>query len=145
MKTFALSLAVLLLSGVSFATTDQEFSVECSDAHATITVHVQKTKPAEKITGTLPDPHTLSVAGLSACDKAAEKAILAQFRGVELMMLTATTAYYYSEDCDICASLDACDLKTHVVRNVITAHSVSCSDLDSIRKKEKVLYDSCSR
>ena len=143
MKTFALSFAALLLSGVSFATTDQEFTVECTDAHATITVNVKKTAPAAPITGTLPDPHSLNVPGLKACDKAASESILAQYSGVSLMLLTETHAYYYSEDCDICASLDMCDLKTHKVYNVISAHSVSCSDLDSIRKKEKVLYDSC--
>ena len=80
---------------------------------------------------------------VNACDKAVEKSVLAQFKGPELMMLTDKAAYYESEDCDICASLDRCDLKTHQVTNVKDAHMIECSDLDGARKSEKVRFDSC--
>ena len=42
--------------------------------------------------------------------------------------MTKTKAYYYYEDCDICAELDSCDLQSHVIKEEIVAHSVDCSE-----------------
>lgn len=50
-------------------------------------------------------------------------------RNAYLMMLTDEQAYYYYEDCDICAAVDWCDLKTGRFGTVRAAHSVSCSDI----------------
>ena len=61
---------------------------------------------------------------LKACDAAVDKQVLAQFKGPELMLLTDSAAFYESEDCDICASLDVCDLKTHQVRRGDTDRQV---------------------
>ena len=77
---------------------------------------------------------------LKACDAAADKQLGG--RNLSLMLLTETDAYYYHEDCDICAELTACKIQTQEMRSVIVAHSVSCEDLAPYRKG-KVLYDSC--
>jgi hypothetical protein len=64
--------------------------------------------------------------------------------GASLVLLTATDAYYYHEDCDICAALDRCALKTAEVTNVITANSVSCGDVEASAKGQQVVYDACA-
>ena len=48
---------------------------------------------------------------------------------VSLVLRTENEAYYYHQDCDICAAVDKCDLKTSKVSNVISAHSITCQDL----------------
>lgn len=63
--------------------------------------------------------------------------------GPSLVLLTGSDAFYYHEDCDICAELDACDLKTGATRVVITAHSVSCSDLDGYRMERGEVFSAC--
>jgi hypothetical protein len=67
------------------------------------------------------------------------------YRGSELWLLTKTKAYYYREDCDICAELDSCDLQTHAVKEEIVAHSVSCSDIEKYKKGADVVYDYCAK
>ena len=64
--------------------------------------------------------------------------------GPSLALLTASDAYYYHEDCDICAALDRCDLKTGAVSNAITAHSVDCSDMAPLKKGSAPVYDACA-
>jgi len=64
--------------------------------------------------------------------------------GASLVLLTATEAYYYHEDCDICAALDRCTLKSAEVKNVVTAHSVSCDDVEPHAKGQQVVYDACA-
>jgi len=63
--------------------------------------------------------------------------------GPGLVLLTAAKAYYYHEDCDICAELDECDLDTGATRAVITAHGVSCSDIAPYRPERGELYSAC--
>lgn len=79
---------------------------------------------------------------LSACEAALPKPV---YGDNQLWMITKTAAYYYREDCDICAELDSCDLATGRVKSEIVAHSVSCSDLDAYKKGSDVVYDGCPR
>ena len=62
-----------------------------------------------------------------------------------LWLVTKTKAYYYREDCDICAELDSCDLKTGRIKEEIVAHSVSCSELDRFKVGEETVYQNCPR
>ncbi|MDE2489721.1 MAG: hypothetical protein KGM24_02660 [Elusimicrobia bacterium] len=78
---------------------------------------------------------------LDACRAALPKAV---YGPNELWLLTAKTAYFYRQDCDICAELDACDLASGAVKAEITAHAVSCPDLAAYRKGTAVLYDRCA-
>jgi hypothetical protein len=61
----------------------------------------------------------------------------------ELWLLTPTKAFYYHEDCDICAQLDSCDLKTGAMKAEITAHMVSCQDAKALAKGEEILVQDC--
>ena len=74
-----------------------------------------------------------------ACQDALKKT-LANNVEVTLYLLTDTEAFYYYEDCDICAELDRCDLATTQIREVKVAHQLSCNDLDAYRKG-KIVYD----
>jgi len=62
---------------------------------------------------------------------------------MSLVLLTDEAAYYYSEDCDICADVDKCDLKTHAVKNVVHAHTADCSDMKPYTKGN-IVYDACA-
>lgn len=75
-----------------------------------------------------------------ACEAHLPKVI---YGGSELWLLTKTKAYYYHEDCDICAELDSCDVNTGVFKEEIVAHSVSCSDLNQYKKGGDVVYEAC--
>jgi hypothetical protein len=83
-----------------------------------------------------------AVPAVPACDAALPKPV---YGDNQLWLLTKTKAYYYREDCDICAELDSCDLQTHVIKEEIRAHSVDCSDLTSYKKGTEVLYDFCAK
>lgn len=63
--------------------------------------------------------------------------------GPSLVLLNNAKAYYYHEDCDICAELDVCDLTTGATGAVITAHSVSCSDMNPYRQERGEIYSAC--
>jgi hypothetical protein len=62
-------------------------------------------------------------------------------RNPALVLLTTMDAYYYHEDCDICAEVTKCSLQSAAVSSVITAHSVSCSDMAPYAKN--VVFDAC--
>ena len=91
---------------------------------------------------------------LRACEKAVTKELGAALRDLKdkpytgyqqrpsLVLLTATDAYYYHEDCDICAEVTKCSLRTNEVRSVITAHSVSCYDMADYAKD--AVFDTCA-
>jgi len=64
--------------------------------------------------------------------------------GPSLVLLTKTAAYYYHEDCDICAELTKCDLATGKLTSAIAAHMVGCSDMKTYRSEPGVVYDSCA-
>ena len=78
---------------------------------------------------------------LKACDAEASK-LFTYYGAGRLMLLTDAGAYYYHEDCDICAAIDVCDLKTHAMKNIVSAHSAGCSDLAPYRKGT-IFFDSC--
>ncbi len=79
---------------------------------------------------------------IKACVESARKQTF--YGGWELKLLTEDTAYYYHEDCDICAAFDACDVKTGRTWAVKQAHSVSCADLKPYRKG-RILFDGCTK
>ncbi len=75
---------------------------------------------------------------LAACEAALPKPV---YHDNELWLLTTKKAYYYREDCDICAELDSCDLATGKVRSELDAHMVESSDLQKFRKADTVVWD----
>ena len=64
--------------------------------------------------------------------------------GPSLVLLTKTAAYYYHEDCDICAELTKCELATGKLSSEIHAHMVGCSDMEALRSEPGVVYDACA-
>lgn len=58
-----------------------------------------------------------------------------------VLMITATHAYYYFEDCDICAEIQSCELASGKLATVYAAHSLSCDSLEPQRKGAKIVYD----
>ena len=63
--------------------------------------------------------------------------------GFSLVLLTTTDAFFYHEDCDICAAVERCELKTGKLSTYKTAHSVDCGDLSPFLKKG-VAYSACA-
>ncbi len=61
---------------------------------------------------------------------------------VSLVMQTAGSAYFYYEDCDICAEIDRCDIKTGEIRRLVAAHSAGCGDLP--KNPAGLVYNSCA-
>ena len=61
---------------------------------------------------------------------------------VSLVMQTETNAYYYYNDCDICAEIDRCDLKTGEVRRLVAAHWADCGDLP--KNPAGLVYTACA-
>jgi len=62
--------------------------------------------------------------------------------GPSLVLLTATAAFYYHEDCDICAEVTKCDISTGKLTSAVTAHSVDCADMQPLRAGKPV-FDAC--
>jgi hypothetical protein len=62
--------------------------------------------------------------------------------GLSLVLLTTTDAFFYHEDCDICAAVERCSLKDGVIKTLKAAHSVDCADLAPFLKKD-VAFSSC--
>jgi hypothetical protein len=61
--------------------------------------------------------------------------------GPSLVLLTKTAAFYYHEDCDICAEVTRCELSSGALTSVVRAHSADCSDLKSFSKD--AVYTAC--
>ncbi|HNW43663.1 MAG TPA: hypothetical protein PKI19_04110 [Elusimicrobiales bacterium] len=59
-----------------------------------------------------------------------------------LVLQTAREAFYYYEDCDICAEVDKCDLKTGAVKRIVVAHSAGCADIAPFAAG--AVYNSCA-
>lgn len=94
-------------------------------------------------------------AALPRCEASLKKAFGADVRdfkgvlskgfsraGMSLVLLTATDAFFYHEDCDICAAVERCSLKDGALTTFKTAHSVDCRDLAPFLKKD-VAYSAC--
>ena len=62
---------------------------------------------------------------------------------VTLVLQTKNEAFYYYEDCDICAEIDKCDLNTGAVSRVVAAHSADCSDIAQFAAG--AVYNSCAK
>jgi hypothetical protein len=62
--------------------------------------------------------------------------------GPSLVLLTNSAAYYYHQDCDICAEVTKCELATGKLSSAIAAHSVDCGDLKPYSKD--AVYDACA-
>lgn len=62
--------------------------------------------------------------------------------GPSLVLLTKTAAYYYHEDCDICAEVTRCELSNGALSSAKAAHSVDCADMKPFEKD--AVYDACA-
>lgn len=62
--------------------------------------------------------------------------------GMSLVLLTTTDAFFYHEDCDICAAVERCSLKDGSISNYKSAHSVDCGDLAPFLAKN-IAYSAC--
>ncbi|MCX5792924.1 MAG: hypothetical protein NTY45_12030 [Elusimicrobia bacterium] len=62
---------------------------------------------------------------------------------VALVLQTSKEAYYYYEDCDICAEIDKCDLKTGAISRVVAAHSAGCQDIAPFAAG--AVYNACAK
>lgn len=62
--------------------------------------------------------------------------------GYSVVLLTTTDLFVYHEDCDICAAVERCELKTGKMSTFKTAHSVDCDDLAPFLKNG-VVYSAC--
>ncbi len=84
-----------------------------------------------------------SGAALSAPRRDADGGLATGYSGPapSLVLLTKTAAYYYREDCDICAEVTRCDLSTGRLSSVVAAHSVDCADMKPYRRD--ALFDAC--
>ncbi len=112
-------------------------------------------KADPKATSCTPAQIDAAYAALPVCAAAMKKAFgvsVVDFRGVvnkgftrggpSLVLLTTTDAYFYHEDCDICAAVERCSLKDGAILTFKTAHSVDCADLAPLLKKN-VAYSAC--
>ncbi|MDE2492209.1 MAG: hypothetical protein KGM24_15280, partial [Elusimicrobia bacterium] len=62
--------------------------------------------------------------------------------GTGLVLLTKTAAYYYHQDCDICAELTECELSTGRLTSALQAHAIDCSDLKPL--ESGAVFDACA-
>ncbi len=62
--------------------------------------------------------------------------------GTALVLLTRTAAYYYHQDCDICAELTKCELATGRLTGARRAHAIDCSDLKPL--ENGAVFDACA-
>lgn len=120
----------------------------------------QQVKTAEKKSGKAavctPAQIDDAYASVPRCEDALKKAFNVSVRdymgalnkgfsrsGYSLVLLTTTDAYFYHEDCDICAAVDRCELKTGKLTDYKVAHSVDCADLAPVIKNGGVVYSAC--
>ena len=64
--------------------------------------------------------------------------------GPSLVLLTKTAAFYYHEDCDICAEITKCELSSGALSSVVVAHSADCADLKKYRSEPGIVFDACT-
>ena len=152
-----------LLSSVAAANSSEDaFSAAIDDINessAKVVAAQAKRSRERKIEATAP---TCSPAQIDAayaahprCEASLKKAFGASVRdfkgglikgfsreGMSLVLLTTTDAFFYHEDCDICAAVERCSLKDGSLSTFKTAHSVDCRDLAPFLKKD-VAYSAC--
>lgn len=160
--TFSVVLAAALASAASASSSDDAFNSITNDINesvAKIAAAQAKRTPAPKAD---PKAHSCTPAQIDAayaafprCEASVLKAFGVNVRdfkgainkgfsrdGLSLVLLTTTDAYFYHEDCDICAAVERCSLKDGSLSNFKTAHSVDCRDLAPLLKKD-VAYSAC--
>lgn len=153
---------VLALAVPSFASSsDDAFSEIAGDINESVAKIVaaqakrsREVKPHPRTATCSPAEIDAAFAALPVCEAALKKALGADLRdyrgaivkgfsrGGGLVLLTKTDAYYYHEDCDICAEVTRCSLKDGAVSTLKAAHSVDCGDLAPLLKKD-VAYSAC--
>ncbi|MEQ1918360.1 MAG: hypothetical protein ABL955_04115 [Elusimicrobiota bacterium] len=115
----------------------------------------QEVKSDPKLVSCTPKQIDTAYAALPLCEASLKKALgldARDFKGVlnkgftrdglSLVLLTTTDAFFYHEDCDICAAVERCSLKDGSLTTFKTAHSVDCRDLAPFLKKG-VVYSAC--
>lgn len=151
------------LSSSAFATPSEDaFSAaidRINESAAKMTAAQAKRAKARKADATAPSASPAQVdaayAALPRCEVSIKKAFGADVRdfkgvlskgfsrsGLSLVLLTTTDAFFYHEDCDICAAVERCSLKDGSLTVFKTAHSVDCRDLAPFLKKD-VAYSAC--
>jgi hypothetical protein len=143
---FALSLALLAAAVPALAQTDADF------ARAVEAIRAATAKPVKLAPRTLALPPAATPVvnrsvdlvarfpQLRACENTAAHAN--NYYGAwSLWLLTDAAAYYYHEDCDICAAVDSCDMRTGRMTEWRTAHSVDCSAAAPLKQGRTVLVD----
>ena len=158
----AAALLAVLASAARAGSADDAFSAAINtinDSTAKIVAaqakRSQAPKPDPKAPSCTPAQIDAAYADLPRCEASIKKAFgvdVRDFKGVlnkgfsrdglSLVLLTTTDAFFYHEDCDICAAVERCSLKDGSITNFKTAHSVDCGDLAPFLKKN-VAYSAC--
>jgi hypothetical protein len=160
---FAAAVLCVLFASASFATSSEDaFNAAVdtiNESAAKITAAQAKRSRERKADATAPSCKPAEIdaayASLPRCEASLKKAFGADVRdfrgvlskgfsrsGMSLVLLTTTDAYFYHEDCDICAAVERCSLKDGSIANFKTAHAVGCDDLAPLLKKN-VAFSSC--
>ncbi|MCM2304268.1 MAG: hypothetical protein NDJ72_06160 [Elusimicrobia bacterium] len=160
---FLAVLALVLLASAARATSSEdafgaaidrinESAARIADAQAK---RARERKAAATAPSCTPAQIDAAYADLARCEASIKKAFGADVRdfkgvlnkgfsrsGMSLVLLTTTDAFFYHEDCDICAAVERCSLKDGSISAFKTAHSVDCRDLAPFLKKN-VAYSAC--
>ena len=159
---FAAVVAGLLSSGAAASPADDAFNAGIRDINESVAkiVAAQTRRSRDiKADATAPtcSPKQIDAAyaALPLCEAALKKAFGADVRdfkgvlnkgfsrsGLSLVLMTTTDAFFYHEDCDICAAVERCSLKDGSLSTFKTAHGVGCGDLAPFLKRD-VAYSSC--
>lgn len=160
---FAAAVSLAILASAAAATSSEDaFNAavdSINESAAKITAAQAKRSRERKADAAAPSCKPAEIdaayAALPRCEAALKKAFGADVRdfrgvlskgfsrsGMSLVLLTTTDAYFYHEDCDICAAVERCSLKDGALSGFKTAHSVGCDDLAPLLKKN-VAYSAC--
>lgn len=152
-----------LASGAAVLTSDDIFNTTVNDINESVAKIVaaqakrsRVPKIEAKAATCTPGQIDAAYKALPVCEAAIKKAFAADVRDFKgainkgfsrgrysLVLLTTTDAFFYHEDCDICAAVERCSLKDGSLSNFKTAHGVGCDDMAPLLKKD-VAYSACS-
>lgn len=159
----AAAVLLALLSSVAAANSSEDAFSAAIDAinesSAKVVAAQAKRSRERKLEATAPTCSPAQIdaayAALPRCEASLKKAFGASVRdfkgglnkgftrdGMSLVLLTTTDAFFYHEDCDICAAVERCSLKDGALATFKTAHSVDCRDLAPFLKKD-VAFSAC--
>jgi hypothetical protein len=160
---FAVAVLLALLSSAAAATSSEDaFSATIdaiNESSGKAAAGQAKRSRERKIEATAPTCSPVQIddayAALPRCEASLKKAFGASVRdfkgglskgftreGMSLVLLTTTDAFFYHEDCDICAAVERCSLKDGSLTTLKTAHSADCRDLAPFLKRD-VAYSAC--